>query len=195
MSRRQSADGGFLQELGTDMGTDFLNVVVEAYGIRNRVLHGRSTGYSTGYSLGASAVERAWRVLLAETSTRMRAALKECGLPGGYWWDAMRHCIGSMTLSPHSNVSRTPFEVFMGKAEGEERAHPRRFPCFPCEMGSWATKLSIRCTSADIRIHQHTSAYINIHQHTSAYISIHQHTSTCDVPGPLCGSRCGPVLS
>ena len=41
---------------------------------------------------------------------RTQAALKECGLPGGYWWDAMRHCIGIMNRSPHANVSRTPFE-------------------------------------------------------------------------------------
>ena len=51
---------------------------------------------------------------------RTRAALKECVLPGGYWWDAMRHCIGIMNRSPNANVSRTPFEVFTGKVPSVE---------------------------------------------------------------------------
>ena len=52
---------------------------------------------------------------------RTWAALKECGPPGGYWWDAMRHCIGIRNRSPHANVPRTLFEVFTGKPPSVER--------------------------------------------------------------------------
>ena len=103
-----------LQELRTDMGTEFLNGVVEACWKKNGVLHGKTTGYSSqSNGLG----ERCWRT----TMDRTRAALKEWGLPGGYWWDAMRHCIGIMNRSPHAKLSRTPFEVFTGNLPSVER--------------------------------------------------------------------------
>ena len=73
--QRQNADGRMLQGLRTDMKTEFLNGVVEAYCKKNGVLHGKTAWYSSQPNgLG----ERCWRT----TMDRTRAALKECGLPG-----------------------------------------------------------------------------------------------------------------
>ena len=55
--------------------------------------------------------------------------LKECGLPGGCRWDAMRHCIGVMNPSPHAIVSQALFQVFTGKLPSVERL--KVFGCRP----------------------------------------------------------------
>ena len=112
--QRQNADGRMLQELRTDMGAEFLSGGVESYYKKNGVLHGKTAGYSS-QSKGLG--ERCWWT----TMDRTRAALKECRLQRGYWWDAMRHCIDIMNRSPHANGSRTPFEVFTGKLPSVER--------------------------------------------------------------------------
>ena len=62
--QRQNVDGRMLQELQTDMGTEFLNGVVEAYCKEDAVLHGKTAGYSSqSNGLG----ERCWRTTMDRT--------------------------------------------------------------------------------------------------------------------------------